>query len=110
MKGSIMKAVKKVRLFAMALTFAWVNALAFNPDVDLKNANVVAEGQCDHEGTLYKCFILEKNNKKYIVAVGKGVRGVYLIKSGKLQDSYTEDELELVWTVEPQRRKGEVSV
>lgn len=105
-----MKAVKKVRWFAIALTFAWVNALAFNPDIELKDAKIIAEGQCDHEGTLYKCFILEKNNKKYIVAVGKGVRGVYLIKSGKLQDTYLEDELELVWTLEPQRRKGEVSV
>lgn len=102
--------VKKIRWFAIALSFTWVNALAFDPDIDLKNAEAVARGQCEHEKIVYVCFVLKKESKLYIVAVGKGVQGVYLIKSDKLQGSYNEDEMELVWTLTPQRRRGEPSV
>lgn len=99
--------MKNIRTLVMTAALTWVtSALAFTPVVDLKNAKVVGEGQCAHQERMYKCFLLTNDGKHYIVAVDTfGLLAVYLVPGAK--EDYDEDEVTLLWTRVPSRRKDE---
>lgn len=99
--------MKNFRFFAAAVLITWVTSTAaFTPHLDLKDAQAVAEGQCDHDKRTYKCFILAKGDDLYIVAVDNlGVVAVYLADG--LKQDYDSKDVVLVWTRIPLRRKDE---
>lgn len=99
--------MRNFRKYAGVIALCWVmQAMAFVPHIDLKEATVVAEGQCEHEARLYKCFILSKEASYYIMAVDAvGVVAVYSVK--EMKQDYEPDELKLVWSRTPARRKYE---
>lgn len=99
--------MRNFRKYVGVIALCWVmSAMAFVPHIDLKDAIVVAEGQCGHEEMLYKCFMLKKENIFYMIAVDAiGVIAVYTVK--ELKQDYEPDEVKLIWTRTPSRRKDE---
>jgi hypothetical protein len=102
--------MRNFRYFAVALSILWVtNSQAFVPHVDLKDSKAVAEGQCNHNEVRYKCFVVAKEDKFYIVAVdNKGVVAVYSVKD--MQQDYNDEDATLIWQRDEikRRRKDEV--
>lgn len=100
--------MRNFRTVVCSVALMWVLAAqAFVPEIDLKDAKVVSEGQCATMGRLYKCFLVEDKDKHYIVVVDSaGFLAIYKV-SGKKAD-YDEAEVEIVWQRAPTRRKDEV--
>lgn len=104
-----MNVVKKIRYYAAAMTLAWMNAQAFDPSVDLKDSTALAQGQCEHNEVVYLCFLVQKGDKKYVVAVGRkgnenGIIAVYLVLTNDKKANYTADDLAQVYPEPPKRR------
>lgn len=99
--------MRNFRSYVGVITLCWVmSAMAFVPEIDLKDAMVVAEGQCSHEEMLYKCFMLKKETVFYMIAVDAiGVIAVYTVK--ELKQDYEADEVKLIWSRTLKRRKDE---
>lgn len=100
--------MRNFRTVVCAGALMWVlTAQAFVPEIDLKDAKVVSEGQCATMGRLYKCFLVEDKDKHYIVVVDSaGFLVIYKVP-GKKAD-YDEAEVDIVWQRTPTRRKDEV--
>lgn len=95
--------MKNIRIYAAAVSMMWVSAFAFTPEVDLKDSKAIAQGQCNYRDAYYVCFILVKDEKKYMVAVDiKGPLAVYEIK--EIKQDYNKDEVKIVWERDPDRR------
>lgn len=95
---------KKFRAVAFIACLPFIQAHAFNPDLDLNGSIVKSEGQCNHEKRVYKCFMLEKDAVNYIVAIdSEGVLAVWMVKDVK--DSYTEGEMKLMWQRQGRRKE-----
>ena len=100
--------MRNMRLIASAVSFAWVVtfAQAQVKDIDLSGAVPVSNGQCEHDGKYYKCFILQKVDKYYMVAIdSQGTLAIYSVPG--LKDDYEEEECVLLWSRTPKRRKDD---
>lgn len=97
--------MRNIRVYAAAVSMTWVTAFAFTPEVDLKGAVAIAQGQCNYRDTYYVCFLLTKGDKKYMVPVDiKGPLAVYEIQ--EIKQDYKEGDYTLVWEREQDRRKS----
>ena len=62
--------MRNFRKYIGVIALCWVmSAMAFVPHIDLKDAIVVAEGQCEHNARVYKCFMLKNEDLFYMLAV-----------------------------------------
>lgn len=98
--------MKPFRFFAAAIAIAWISGCAFNPQTQLNDAKAVAQGQCKFGELIYVCYMLQKGNEYYVVAVDRqGPLAVYRVPG--MQNEFTEDEMQLVWSREPSRRRND---
>ena len=100
--------MRNMRAIVGAMPLAWVTAFAQPQDIDLSGAVPVSRGQCEHDGSYYVCFILQKEDKHYMIVVDiKGPLALYSVPG--LKDDYLEEECVLLWSRTPKRRKDDAS-
>lgn len=98
--------MRNMRAIVGAVSLAWVTAFAQPSSIDLTGAVPVSKGQCEHNGSYYVCFIFQKVDKFYMVAVDiQGPLAIYSVPG--LKDDYFEEECVLLWSRTPKRRKDD---
>lgn len=100
--------VRNMRHVFPIIGLMWVTTFAFAEyDVkkDMEGFLPVGQGQCQYRGQVYVCFLLRKDGEYRIVTVdARGALSVTKVK--ELKPTYREDECEILWEREPERRKG----
>lgn len=85
-----------IRFFVGAVAMLWLNAFAFDPEVDLNGSVVIADGQCPYKGRLHRCFMMVNGDSIFIVAVDmNGVLAVSTVK--EIKGEYSDGEVKLIW-------------
>lgn len=80
----------------LATTLFCGTAFAFNPSVELKESTILDDGDCFFDDKMLKCFLLQKGEKLYMVALDKeGLYLVFLVK--EIKEQYEEKEMLRMW-------------
>ena len=100
--------MRNMRAIVGSVSLAWVTAFAQPSNIDLSGAIPVSKGQCEHNGRYYVCFILQKADKFYLIAFDiQGLLALYSVPG--LKDDYMDEEVTLLWSRTPKRRKDDAS-
>lgn len=101
--------IRNIRKVIPIVGLMWVTTFAFAQSSydasELKDFLAVAQGQCEHRGQMYVCFLLQKEKEYRIVTVdAQGALSVNKVK--ELKDKYLPHEVEILWERNPERRQG----
>lgn len=99
--------IRNLRICVVAICLAWLTSFASEMP-DLNGSTAIGVAHCEHGGTTYLCYALEKQGKYYFLLVDKdGALAVYTVT--QWQPDYEEDDVTLVWSrANSVRRKGDV--